>query len=681
MAPPKQDPARSSPKKPKFEQLQADHELFLQAFEKPTQIYRFLAARNKITPIFLHRSLSYLNRRCTRTNERRKTFKPDNFLETIQTKKQGSSTSCRLHGNNLQITFQELRLSKGSELLTESPPSKVEIVLLKICHRRRKNICSPTNSIHLANVEVPVLNHHDPELDTVNPCQSVTFSSASLGLNNGHRIKTFLLLFRVQCPVKSTVTLPTFPVSVSPSPKRRRLSNTTPEKGSPTPSEREHSIREYSTYFTELVLIDKQNRCQLTDGDYEVTLQEMKPKLPHFKRASWETISSSPVKSSLNSSCSNPMLKFNLSWSREEVIENGRMEEGAPEEPAPHDDISVNSHTSPGHAHTSSSSPGRQHVSPARSSLRNGQVADNNNTTPQQPSWRGGPSHRTTPTKDNPEVPKRVYYQFLYNNNLRQQTEARDNLRCPWCSVNCMELYGLLKHLTLSHSRFNFTLVPHIKGARIDVTINEHYDGSYAGNPHNLTSYTGYAFRRNGPCRRTPVTQIIVARPQRSSHDLSEFQEGEHKDYLTPRPIVSGHNRVYYHTHTLQPIRPQEMDEDSEAETDPEWMQERTKMMIDEFTDVNEGEKEVMKMWNMHCMKQNYIADSQIPTCCMKFVAEKGREILSRGLYHNFLLHLVNLYDFSLLHPQLISQIMAQLDRVKEDMINPLLTPQGPQTS
>jgi len=25
--------------------------------------------------------------------------------------------------------------------------------------------------------------------------------------------------------------------------------------------------------------------------------------------------------------------------------------------------------------------------------------------------------------------------------------------------------------------------------------------------------------------------------------------------------------------------------------------------LIDEFTDVNEGEKELMKMWNTHCMK------------------------------------------------------------------------------
>ena len=53
----------------------------------------------------------------------------------------------------------------------------------------------------------------------------------------------------------------------------------------------------------------------------------------------------------------------------------------------------------------------------------------------------------------------RVFYQFLYNNNTRQQTEARDNLHCPWCALNCQELYSLLKHLTLCHSRFKFTYV------------------------------------------------------------------------------------------------------------------------------------------------------------------------------------------------------------------------------
>ena len=51
----------------------------------------------------------------------------------------------------------------------------------------------------------------------------------------------------------------------------------------------------------------------------------------------------------------------------------------------------------------------------------------------------------------------RILYQFLYNNNSRQQTEARDDLHCPWCSLNCIDLYALLKHLKLSHPRFLFT--------------------------------------------------------------------------------------------------------------------------------------------------------------------------------------------------------------------------------
>ena len=57
------------------------------------------------------------------------------------------------------------------------------------------------------------------------------------------------------------------------------------------------------------------------------------------------------------------------------------------------------------------------------------------------------------------EKPPRIVYQFLYNNNSRQQTEAREDLHCPWCSLNCMDLYALLKHLKLSHPRFLFTYV------------------------------------------------------------------------------------------------------------------------------------------------------------------------------------------------------------------------------
>ena len=59
----------------RLEQLQADHELFLQAFEKPTQIYRYLRTRNLISPIFLHRNLSFMRARLSRNNSARASFK------------------------------------------------------------------------------------------------------------------------------------------------------------------------------------------------------------------------------------------------------------------------------------------------------------------------------------------------------------------------------------------------------------------------------------------------------------------------------------------------------------------------------------------------------------------------------------------------------------------------------
>lgn len=136
-------------------------------------------------------------------------------------------------------------------------------------------------------------------------------------------------------------------------------------------------------------------------------------------------------------------------------------------------------------------------------------------------------------------------HQFQYSNNTRQQTEARDDVHCPWCTLNCRKLYSLLKHLKLSHSRFNFNYVVgqtprdaaetrpptptgapktslsslspplpqhHPRGAKIEVSINESYDGSYAGNPQDVHSQPGFAFSRNGPVKRTSVTHVLTCR-------------------------------------------------------------------------------------------------------------------------------------------------------------------------
>ena len=51
----------------------------------------------------------------------------------------------------------------------------------------------------------------------------------------------------------------------------------------------------------------------------------------------------------------------------------------------------------------------------------------------------------------------------------------------------------------------NVLLQPHSKGARIDVCLNENYDGSYAGGAEDLNEMVGYAFSRDGPVRRNSI--------------------------------------------------------------------------------------------------------------------------------------------------------------------------------
>jgi len=60
---------------------------------------------------------------------------------------------------------------------------------------------------------------------------------------------------------------------------------------------------------------------------------------------------------------------------------------------------------------------------------------------------------------DNSSNKLKIVYQFLYNNNSRQQTEASEDLHCPWCTLDCFTLYALLKHLKLCHARFTFSYV------------------------------------------------------------------------------------------------------------------------------------------------------------------------------------------------------------------------------
>lgn len=109
------------------------------------------------------------------------------------------------------------------------------------------------------------------------------------------------------------------------------------------------------------------------------------------------------------------------------------------------------------------------------------------------------------------------------------------------------------------------------------------------------------------------------------------------------------------------------MDVDSEGENDPKWLRTKTMMMIDDFTDVNEGEKELMKMWNLHVMKYGYVGDCQIPLACQMFLEKKGKELLMKNLYRNFVLHMCSLFDFGLISPVILYQMIQKLQEIMKE--------------
>lgn len=617
MPPKKRDKDVDGSKSVGRDQIQAEHELFLQAFEKPTQIYRYLRTRNMISPVFLHRTLSYMKHRMSRTHKRRSEFKVDNMLA----EKMNKSRLDKIHGLGDYMTLMFLGFfDKTLEDTMCSDAVRVETTLLKISHKKRKDSSSAFMQVTIGTTDIRV---NPMETNESGKIPAISIPSESFRPQGASQSQSYILLLRVE-------TLP-------------KINTITEEDEEPSSKRPKTNTK---LFGSELVIFDKHNRCLLAEGEYELALQEIvslakncSPK----KHSTWEIISDDTSLEIFDkpdnpfevfSKC--PTLKFILKWTHEpspsfvdrpkltdkqssEAMTNG---EGDSEK----DNVVIS---------------GLTHNNNSIATLRNG-IKES--------------------AKHDEQI--QIVYQFIYNNNSRQQTEPCDDMHCPWCSLDCITLYSLLKHLKLCHARFTFTYIPVTSGARIDVAINDMYDGSYTGSPHDLVGPAGCAFARAGPVRRTSVTNLLVCRPRKQKPNLSEFLELDENELNNQRPYITGHNRLYHHTETCLPVHPKELDIDSEGESDPLWLQHKTMQMIDEFTDVNEGEKELMKMWNLHVMKHGYVGDCQLPIACDMFLDMKGRELLQKNLYRNFVLHMCSLFDYGLVSPEVVYKTIQKLQSI-----------------
>ncbi|OON13762.1 hypothetical protein X801_10457 [Opisthorchis viverrini] len=302
-----------------------------------------------------------------------------------------------------------------------------------------------------------------------------------------------------------------------------------------------------------------------------------------------------------------------------------------------------------------------------------------------------------------------VTYRFLYMNRLQQWSEAKD-LVCPWCRLDCWRARergpeALLVHLRTCHPRFRFkaSWSPSRAHLSLEVSLNEAYDGSndcglrrwgfpssdgaasrrlvapgqliggWTGlgslpaqleqqQPTASLSLSTYASRVSRPVRRLSYTHLIFWR------GAERVTDQPLDPTLSVRPVALGHNRVYYHTRSVQPLRACEFDHDSEAEDAPEWLRQHYQRKVEEFTDVNQGEKQLMQLWNALLLSigpsELVVCDSQLANLAACFVQRYASSIHRRHLRNNLILHFANLVDYGLLSPGQLRHLVTMYDKI-----------------
>lgn len=409
-------------------------------------------------------------------------------------------------------------------------------------------------------------------------------------------------------------------------------------------------------YETDLIVMDQTGKFVLIEGEYELKLNDRCVANDEgYKNLRWQEL---PRLYTDNKCSEYPKLKFRLVWSRTEQLKHIR------------------------NNHLTQDCNGNVRSRNANNVLRqqrNGDTGDSSSdgemcisVSSASSSGHGTMTDKCTKLKNNQasvrlyDCMSRIIYRFIYNKNMSQQTETYDNYNCPWCKLNCIRLDSLMVHLRLTHDHFQFEFTPTPQAVIIDVTIRKHRNGTMRRERCARKAKTVVVYYRSkGDKKMSAATAFAIGDNMMMEIGQNADDKGMRFNGQNVVSFADGHNRLYYRSQTCMPMyTTDEFDVDSEGEPDPTWLRDNCKILLDEFTDVNEGEKELMNMWNAHIMQQNYVGDVQMVDACENFIHQSGGELIRKHLYRNFLLHLTNLYDFGLITCGTVHQMASQLQQM-----------------
>lgn len=243
-----------------------------------------------------------------------------------------------------------------------------------------------------------------------------------------------------------------------------------------------------------------------------------------------------------------------------------------------------------------------------------------------------------------------IVYRFISDFGSKDSVRL-NKFKCPWCYLDCQHVDALMKHLKLCHDRLIFKVKTtddvHIVSVELSLeNIQDHQ--SYRRRIRKNADKSDYFFHRPRADRQIQTMNTL---------DAETVQCASNVRYI-----------IYKSSTNLPVSHSDEFENDSEGDVDPEWVQDYNERLMDEFTDVNEGEKDFMKLWNRHISSYSFKSDKSRPDICRQFIELYGRTVLERNLYRNCLLHFCNLHEFEILTAAHVNQLVLELQAKMYDL-------------
>ena len=284
--------------------------------------------------------------------------------------------------------------------------------------------------------------------------------------------------------------------------------------------------------------------------------------------------------------------------------------------------------------------------------------------------------------------PAFFHYLHMQSNNLPATfVEKIDRRICPLCGVDGKSNEGLLDHCGTYHGR----LGPHEIQSPLDAhgleeCVFEGYKGE-EGQLHiilrgiqiqtsTIEQYVPENFVFFQPKRKCGKRQITIPFLQRRHDTIASLDSATRNKRVlalqashAPASIISAYLptdklpiRQYFHSRTNLPMAQDDWMVDSDDEIDETWLHEMSSELLNELEDVTSKEKQFMSLWNRFIKCNHVIADKDMPSKCHDFILINQNKLRSTGLRLNLLLHLMNLWDSSVISSKQISHCMSIFD-------------------